>query len=857
MAKLVLDVESNALAVFGQTATAMSSLNSGVDQFSKQGKDSFKAVTDEAGKFTDQVKTGSQQTTDLLGKTTAVGKSAETIRALRQEMNAYIAAAQAAGKGTQGWTDNLEKASATKSKIIDLQAVLGGISTNELKGLTQGFATVAKTGIQGFEGVIAAEAAFGVKSKETDEILTKLVALDRLSSLVGEFSLLGEKVTQLKVELAPAFELYTSANDKLKDLAKNSDLSFKGMTSGIKSFVLDGVAGMKSFATSGVTAVKSIGAAVLANPLGILLVAITAIVGGIFAWTNAAETNAKKQNEYLDELDTKYKDYYKRQGDLRKAAGLSTEETDLKALISSKVLAQQKIDNIMKSQLIGKGLNDDEQKEVDAANKVIKDSDNEITKLKIAHFKQRSDANIKAIEKDKADSAKYQAELKQYEEERDAKSIADNLKLLKEIADQKVAAISDDELREKAKAELDNSRRVTEINSSTALESTKDKALEAQKESHEKTIQDIEAKYKDKRSANELAYLAAKKERERQAAQDELDQYKDEEAAMNAVTQASFTKSIDDELSKNKKIDAERKANGQKLIDGSHQIEQELSDTLFAAQDARIQRQMAVQLQASDATHNSETASLQARLTSGKITQDQFDKAKLISDNKFAADQLAIKKKAFEDEKRLKISQIGVNLAIEISNDAIAAAQNPLNGESFGAAGIEQFAIVAGIAVARAAIQVSAIKAQKFAAGVIDLKGPGTKTSDSIPAMLSVGETVLTADETQDNINLLYGIRKNDTRLIELGIQDLIKNTGVTLSRDTPRELSQMKSEARAHEIRILLPEKDLDQEKRMESIENHIKIIAKQGGETNYVDGNGNVVIKKGSLTRIIKNKS
>ena len=46
-------------------------------------------------------------------------------------------------------------------------------------------------------------------------------------------------------------------------------------------------------------------------------------------------------------------------------------------------------------------------------------------------------------------------------------------------------------------------------------------------------------------------------------------------------------------------------------------------------------------------------------------------------------------------------------------------------------------------------IQVATIKAQKFAKGVIDLQGPGTGTSDSIPASLSRGESVMTAEETR------------------------------------------------------------------------------------------------------------
>jgi hypothetical protein len=45
---------------------------------------------------------------------------------------------------------------------------------------------------------------------------------------------------------------------------------------------------------------------------------------------------------------------------------------------------------------------------------------------------------------------------------------------------------------------------------------------------------------------------------------------------------------------------------------------------------------------------------------------------------------------------------------------------------------------------------------------VIDLQGPGTGTSDSIPARLSRGESVLTAEETRLYRPLLWAIRRRE-----------------------------------------------------------------------------------------------
>jgi TP901 family phage tail tape measure protein len=305
------------------------------------------------------------------------------------------------------------------------------------------------------------------------------------------------------------------------------------------------------------------------------------------------------------------------------------------------------------------------------------------------------------------------------------KQIEDNKKMLDAIADQKVASIIDDEMRERAQAELANARRNTEIQLSTASEDVKSKALESQKEIHEKNIQDIEWKYKEQRAANHQEYLKAKAERDKQAVDDELNLFKEEDAAMDAAFQEGLTKSLDKELEKNKQLANQQKANEELLIKGAQDLQKELADTIFNAQNARIQREKDIDLQAAEAKHNSEAASLQARLTAGKITQKQFDKEKLFSDNRYAAEQLAIKKKAFEDEKRMKIAQIGVNLIMELSNAALMASANPLNAATFGAAGITQFATMAGIATVRAGIQVAAVAAQKFA------KGGYNKTSNN------------------------------------------------------------------------------------------------------------------------------
>lgn len=71
--------------------------------------------------------------------------------------------------------------------------------------------------------------------------------------------------------------------------------------------------------------------------------------------------------------------------------------------------------------------------------------------------------------------------------------------------------------------------------------------------------------------------------------------------------------------------------------------------------------------------------------------------------------------------------------------------------------------IPAAITAAQGAAQLAALEKARprFAKGVLNLKGPGTETSDSIPAYLSRGESVMTAEETRRSMGLLEMIKEN------------------------------------------------------------------------------------------------
>jgi hypothetical protein len=111
-----------------------------------------------------------------------------------------------------------------------------------------------------------------------------------------------------------------------------------------------------------------------------------------------------------------------------------------------------------------------------------------------------------------------------------------------------------------------------------------------------------------------------------------------------------------------------------------------------------------------------------------------------------------INKKSAQEKYKIAKKQFETDKAFATAQALIGAAQAIIQG--FAQLGPIGGAIAAITTAALTAAQISAIQSQPppaapgFAKGVIGLNGPGTETSDSIPARLSRGESVITARGT-------------------------------------------------------------------------------------------------------------
>lgn len=163
------------------------------------------------------------------------------------------------------------------------------------------------------------------------------------------------------------------------------------------------------------------------------------------------------------------------------------------------------------------------------------------------------------------------------------------------------------------------------------------------------------------------------------------------------------------------------------------------------------------------------------------------EKAKSLIRRKEEREISELNKKRSAAEKRAALGGILVNTALAIIK-ALATSATIYDGY-----------VNAAIAAAQGGAQYLIASNARYKDGVIDLKGPGTKTSDSIPALLSRGESVMTANETESSGKTLRMIRAkklNDKVLDKIMIK--ANNQGNSIGFDDSRLLKSQERIARA-----------------------------------------------------------
>jgi hypothetical protein len=281
------------------------------------------------------------------------------------------------------------------------------------------------------------------------------------------------------------------------------------------------------------------------------------------------------------------------------------------------------------------------------------------------------------------------------------------------------------------------------------------------------------------------------------------------------------------------------------------------------AQDATLEKELSV-INEKKKVRDSEISSLESALQSQKDLKDagyandyerlQQELAdKRAQEAQAMADELAIKK----EQERLAKERIMVQQAQQLSSLVTAAAEIYASVATAGPLGILAGTVAIGAMLASFAYAQGQASAAINASDSSFYKGGYTGDGDKYEeaGIVHKGEFVNTKETTKKYRNLLEGLHLNDNARIEVGLRDLLKNTGVSLP-DLSGEINAKKFSLKQAEMNAYFNKDNSGIEKRIGSLEGHLIKLVKQGDENTTILPNGDKLIKKGSLTRIIRKK-
>lgn len=460
-----------------------------------------------------------------------------------------------------------------------------------------------------------------------------------------------------------------------------------------------------------------------------------------------ADEGLEKINKAIEDIndgEEVYLEYLEKSGSSEK----TLYENRVKYSQAREAQLNKELDIIKEKANINGRLSKEEQEQQAEISKKIGDEQTKRLIYKLDYDKKIKEANDKS-----------NAEEIKKNQEKNKKINEDNLKARKEIEDMEVSLIEDTGARAIAQAKLNRQRQIDEVNKSTLsadlksqkllliekvyqsqLKNIADKAAEEEAARKQKEVDETEAK--TKKNAEEYAKQVEKrKELEDKAAEERKKKEEEEEARRKSILQG--------QLEDTKNMLSQMNAITSGFLDSTNQaasnlvniIGDSLSNVLFTIADESatvtdkinaslgavssilsgiMQMQQAntdQQIQNIENQSNADIAAQDMKLKNGTITEAQYEaNVKKIKDDA-RKKELAAKKKAFEQEKAMKIVQAVISTAQAVIS-AFASGGNPIVG-----------AIFAAIAGAVGAAQIAIISSQKFPEGGGSAGGGGGSPS--------------------------------------------------------------------------------------------------------------------------------
>lgn len=273
--------------------------------------------------------------------------------------------------------------------------------------------------------------------------------------------------------------------------------------------------------------------------------------------------------------------------------------------------------------------------------------------------------------------------------------------------------------------------------------------LAAEREANDKRIE-LDATATQAEVAHQKAVLELRKNglftsifAKQKATQEEFDL---EDASLNAQkkTNDEFYKDKDnlaDEYSqKQQALDDQIAANKQAKDQQAFEFGADLANKAFEQVAKFAEKAVQVWQESNDAYYAQRIATLEKSMNAELSLENTSNVQKAAIRNKYLKEEREIKLKQWKVDQEAKEVQAVINTALGITS-ALATSGNIY-------AGIALAALVAATGAIEIGI-ISSAKPPAFAEGVVNFKGKGTGTSDSNMALISHGESVVTASATQ------------------------------------------------------------------------------------------------------------
>jgi hypothetical protein len=162
-------------------------------------KQAFGAATSESDKFEKEVKAGTDQLRKLGGASDGLAKVPNAFKSIKTQIRELTQEAiKLRAQGDIIGADKaIKHAGELKDNLRDVQDAIKSVSGNVRENLAGGFRAATQVGLQGFEGIIAAQSLMGQHNEEFEKQLLRLQALRSLSSIAREFGDIGDRVKEI------------------------------------------------------------------------------------------------------------------------------------------------------------------------------------------------------------------------------------------------------------------------------------------------------------------------------------------------------------------------------------------------------------------------------------------------------------------------------------------------------------------------------------------------------------------------------------------------------------------------------------------------------------------------------------